>query len=281
MERGRGRGFWGLPRSERRLGGEVFTPCNPNKPLSSLLPNEPTMRPLLTLLFIALFAGLSAQNWGSRNRVKGNGDMTTQDRKVSDFNGITTCCSFKVEVSKGAPAVRVEAESNLMEYIVTDVSAGRLSVRFKSGTSISNHDPIRVYVTMNELELVEASSSSAITFNDSFRGDELEVDVSSSARVQNLEFSGGAIRLEASSSGKINISGSGSKIRAKASSSGKISASDCKVQNARADVSSGGGIYLNVSGELNADASSGGSIRYTGGASVDSDTSSGGSVRNQ
>lgn len=239
------------------------------------------MRPLLTLLFIALFAGLSAQNWGNRNRVKGNGDVTTEDRKVSSFNGIKTCCSFKVEVSKGAPAVRVEAESNLMEYITTEVSGGRLSVRFKSGTNISNHKPIVVYVTMNELELLEASSSSTITFNDSFTGDELEVDVSSSARIQNLEFSGGMIRLDASSSGKINISGSGSKIRAKASSSGKISASDCKVKNARADVSSGGGIYLNVSGDLDADASSGGSIRYTGGANVDSDTSSGGSVRKQ
>lgn len=237
------------------------------------------MRPLLTLLFIALFAGLSAQNWGNQKRIKGNGETITQDREVSSFSGIKACCSFKVEVSKGAPAVRVEAESNLMEYISTEVSGGRLSIRYSRNVNISSSKPIRIYVTMNELDFVAASSSSTILFKDSFRGDDLEVDVSSSARIQDLDFSGDQIYLEASSSGKIDIAGSGSRIRAKASSSGKITASDCKVERARADVSSGAGIYLNVSGELDADASSGGNIRYTGSPSVDSDTSSGGSVR--
>jgi len=239
------------------------------------------MRPLLTLLFIALFAGLSAQNWGSGKRIKGNGDLVTKDRKVASFSGIKTCCSFTVEVRKGAPSIRIEAESNLQEYISTDVSAGRLSIRFTRNLNISNHKPIRVYVTMNELDYLAASSSSRIIFRDGFKGDDLEVDVSSSARVESLNFSGDEIRLEASSSGKIDIAGNGSRIRAKASSSGKISASGCEVENARVDVSSGAGISLNVSGELDAEASSGGSVRYTGSPNVDSDTSSGGSVRKQ
>jgi len=237
------------------------------------------MRPLLTLLFIALFATLSAQNWGKRDRIKGNGQTITQDRDVSGFTGIKACCSFTVEVSKGAPSVRVEAESNLQEYIKTDVSSGQLSIRYSQNVNISNHKPVRIYVTMNKLDYVSSSSSSTITFRDEFRGDDLEVRVSSSGKIRGLEFSGNDIRLEANSSGKLDIAGSGAFIRASASSSGKISASSCKVKRAKAGVSSGGSINLNVSDRLDANASSGGTVRYSGSPNVDSNTSSGGSVR--
>jgi hypothetical protein len=237
------------------------------------------MRQFFTLLLVVAFtAGVTAQNWGNRKRVKGNGETTTQERKVSSFSGIKACCSLKVEVSKGAPGVRVEAESNLQEYIKTEVSGGRLIIGFKDNVNIGNHKPINVYVTMNELDWVKASSSSRIAFKDAFRGNDLEVDVSSSANIMGLEFSGGYIRLEASSSGKIELAGTGNKIRAKASSSGKIAAYDCKVKDARASVSSGARIHLNVSGDLDASASSGGTVRYQGSPSVDSDTSSGGSI---
>lgn len=237
------------------------------------------MRPLLTLLFIALFATLSAQNWGKRERIKGNGNTITKDRKVSGFTGIKACCSFTVEVSKGAPSVRVEAESNLQEYIRTDVSSGQLSIRYSQNVNISNHKPVRIYVTMKELDYVSASSSSTINFRGDFKGDDLEVRVSSSGKIKNLEFSGNDIRLEANSSGKLDIAGSGTYIRASANSSGKISASNCRVKRAKAGVNSGGSINLNVSDKLDANASSGGTIRYSGSPNVDSNTSSGGSIR--
>lgn len=239
------------------------------------------MRRIFTLLLVLAFtASLTAQNWGNRKRVKGNGETITQERKVSDFTGIKTCCSFTVKVTKGAPSVRVEAESNLQEYIKTEVNGGRLKIGFTDNVNIGNRKKIYVYVTMNEVDWVAASSSSSISFNGAFSGDELDIDVSSSARVSGLNWSGGDIRLDVSSSGKIELAGTGSRIRANASSSGRIAASDCKVKDARVSVSSGAGIELNVSGELDASASSGGSVRYRGNpGDVDSNTSSGGSVR--
>jgi hypothetical protein len=238
------------------------------------------MRQLFTLLFVFAFtATISAQSWGNRNRVKGNGNTTTQERKVSSFSGIQACCSFNVEVRKGAPGVRVEAESNLQEYIKTEVSDGRLSIGYTNNANISNHKPIHIYVTMNELDYVKASSSSKIAFRASFDGDELEMHVSSAATSMGVACCGGTFRLDASSSGKIELAGPVNRSRAKASSSGRIDASDCRVKNGRASVSSGANINVNVSGELDASASSGGTVRYQGSPSVDSDTSSGGSVR--
>jgi hypothetical protein len=93
------------------------------------------MRLLLLILVVAFTAGITAQNWGNRKRIKGNGDTTTQERKVSSFSGIQACCSFNVEVRKGAPGIRVEAESNLQEYVKTEVSGGRLTIGFKNNVN--------------------------------------------------------------------------------------------------------------------------------------------------
>ncbi|MEL7162460.1 MAG: DUF2807 domain-containing protein, partial [Bacteroidota bacterium] len=59
------------------------------------------MRPLFTLLLIFTLASLSAQNWGNRKQVRGNGDMVKQDRDVSNFDEVVACCSMDVELRRG------------------------------------------------------------------------------------------------------------------------------------------------------------------------------------
>ena len=96
---------------------------------------------------------------------------------------------------------------------------------------------------------------------DAFTGEELEVDASSAAYVE-FEFSGDLVRLDASSGGKIELSGKGSRIKAGASSGAKIRAGKFIASRGNADASSGGGVTVHVTGELDANASSGGGVRY-------------------
>lgn len=243
------------------------------------------MRQLFTLLLVLSTITLAAQhnygsgwNWRSE-KVKGNGDVTTESRDLNGFDGVTACCNINVELRQGAFAVKVEAESNLLEYIRTEVSGDRLEIGFKRNTNISAREKITVYVTLPDLEYVGGSSSSEITCNGSFKGNDLQVDVSSGAYIE-LAFSGDRLYTDASSGGKIMVSGSAGRIKANASSGARIDAGDFTAKIADAGASSGAGIVVNASDELEADASSGGSIRYKGSpANVDSDTSSGGSVR--
>lgn len=243
------------------------------------------MRQLLTLLLLTIAFSLTAQhnygnswNWRSE-KIKGNGDVTTENRDISGFDGVTACCNINVELRQGSFAVKVEAESNLLEYIRTEVSGGRLEIGFTRNTNISAKEKITVYVSLPELEYVGGSSSSSIVSKSNFKGEDLELDVSSGAYIE-LDFSGERLYTDASSGGKIRIRGDASRIKADASSGARIDAGDFVAKTANAGASSGGGVTVNASEALNADASSGGSVRYNGSpANVNSDTSSGGSVR--
>lgn len=246
------------------------------------------MRTLTTFFLLFGLLPLSAQvevnngGWFSGgDRVRGNGDVTTQTRNVDDFTAVKTCCSFKVELSEGPFDVRVEAESNLLEFIETEVRGRTLNIKYTDEANFKSTEPIMVYVTLPKLEGVDASSSSRVRGTTAFSGDDLELDVSSSASID-LEFTGEEVEIDASSSGSIRVKGSADKVRADASSASSIDAGDLEAREGVADVSSAANIDLHVTRSLRADASSAGKVRYSGNpGDVSTDTSSAGSVRSR
>ena len=237
------------------------------------------MRILLALLLTACTLSIAT----AQRAIRGNGDVTTETRSIKDFTEISACCSFDVELREGPFEVRVEAESNLMDYIKTEVRSGTLELGFENPNgrwvNINNREPIRVYLTLPRLEGIAASSSSSVVGKSNFSGEKLHLDVNSSGKVE-LNFTGTEIDTEASSSGKITLRGSTDRLTIDASSAGKIDADACPAKRVRAEASSGSSVDLTVSEELEADASSGASIDYTGNPSRrDTDASSGGRVR--
>jgi hypothetical protein len=237
---------------------------------------------LLCFLTISLPAQVEVNrsSWfGGRDRVRGNGDLIEQRREVDDFTKVKTCCSFKVELRQSNDFdVRVEAESNLQEFIVTEVRGNTLHIKYTEDANFKSTKDIMVYVSLPRLKAVDASSSSRVTGMTPFRGDDLALDVSSSATIK-VEFTGDEVALDASSSGRIEVRGSADKVRADASSSSVIEAEDLESQEGVADVSSAARINLHTTQKLRADASSAGSISYRGNPSdVITDTSSAGRV---
>lgn len=245
------------------------------------------MKIFSTFLFLLVTFSLTAQvtvnnGWRGRlgKRVNGNGDLVAKDREVGGFTGIKACCSMDVKVSQGSQhSVTVEAESNLQKFIKTEVSGNTLTVRYGKNANFKSTEPITVYISLPRLEMIRASSSSEVIGQTAFTGDELTLDVSSSANIR-LRYSGDRVDLDGSSSGQIEIEGSAMKVSAKASSSARIDADGLKAEEGRADVSSGAKVDLHTKRKIKADASSGATVRYSGKPEdVYTDTSSGGSVR--
>ena len=246
------------------------------------------MRLLITSCFLFLLTSLSAQvevnngGWfGGGDRVEGNGEVVNDDRDLDDFTGVKACCSFKVELAEGAFAVRVEAESNLQEFIETEVRSGVLHIKYTDNANFKSTEPIRVYVTLPRLERIDGSSSSEIVGTTPFTGEDLEVDVSSSATIE-VQFTGDRVELDASSSGKIVVKGSAKRVVADASSASRIDAGALEADEAVADVSSAANVEVYARKSLRADASSAGSVRYGGNPTdIDTDASSAGRVRSK
>ena len=246
------------------------------------------MKIICTSLLLLLTLTISAQvevnrgGWfGSGDRVKGNGDQVTRSRDIDGFTGVKACCSMDIELAEGPFNIRVEAESNLQEFIKTEVSGRRLEIGYTDDANFKSTEPIKVYVTLPKLEYLKASSSSTVTGTSDFHGDDLEVEVSSSATAV-LTFIGEDVTTDASSSATLRLAGRANRIDADASSSSRIDAGKMETRDGRADVSSSADIILNLSESLRAKASSSGSVTYYGNPSeVNSDTSSSGSVRSR
>jgi len=81
---------------------------------------------ILAVSFITITPA-QCQWWGSSETVKGNGEMTSEKRSTSDYDEISLVGSMDVELISGTEGnLTVEAESNLQEYITTEVNGGTL-----------------------------------------------------------------------------------------------------------------------------------------------------------
>ena len=90
------------------------------------------LKTILVIPFLLAMTLSFGQNWGKGE--KGNGDTTTVTRNVGDYEGIK-CAGFMdfklVQGNEGK--ITLEGESNLLEFIVTEVKNGSLTIKVKNG----------------------------------------------------------------------------------------------------------------------------------------------------
>ena len=249
--------------------------------------------------------------------VKGSGHIVTKTIDAPDFNGIEASRAVKVVVSDDmSDKIRIEADDNLIDLTVVEVSRGKLVVTLdKKVNSISNAD-ITVTVPANgHIRSLHASSASKIRSEVTLKADKFSIDASSAAGIKaaveatscdigasssakievtaqttscKLEASSAAkiaacvtateCSAGASSAAKITLAGSADTFRADLSSAAKLDAGKFTAVNATIDTSSAAGATIDCSGKLTASASSGSKIRYTGDCQTSLSRSSGGSV---
>jgi hypothetical protein len=234
----------------------------------------------LRLFFIVLLTALMITDVSAQinRRIKGSGDVTTESRNISGFTGVKTATAIDIYLTQGNGFnVEVEADDNLMEYIVTEVKNGVLEV-YLDRVNLTYHKKMAVHVTMEDVDYLSASSAGDIIGVTPIKADELKVRTSSAGDVK-IEVTANMLDLSTSSSGDITISGEADYLEAKTSSAGDIKGAELVVREADLSSSSAGDIKVTVTERLKARASSAGDIHYYGNpAYVDAHSSSAGDV---
>lgn len=227
----------------------------------------------MTLLAVTLSAEAQI-----RRTVYARGPVTTEERKVSNFHSINVSTGITVYLSQGdRESLRVEADENLHEYIITEIRGGVLNIY--SNFNIRNARSRKVYVTMKEVRSLKTSSAGDIIGMTPVVADVLIVSTTSAGNI-NLEVRANQIKAGSSSSGDIKLKGTADRLNASLSSAGGIKAYDLTVREADISVSSAGDAQINVTERLKARASSAGGVRYRGNPKyVDAHSSSAGSIR--
>lgn len=225
----------------------------------------------ILLLFISA-AALAACHIKS-----GSGNIITEKRNTGSFDGINVGGGFEVEVSQGNNReVTVEADDNLIKYVITDVENGKLKIRLDDINA--RHAHLKVYVTSPEISFIKASAGAEVKTRDVIRsGNSIQLNASSGSQV-NAAVDAPNIDADASSGSEVNLSGKTRTVSLDASSGSQINADELQSETAQAHASSGASASIHASVKLDAKASSGGHVSYKGGAVVNKVESSGGEV---
>ena len=223
-------------------------------------------------LFFALFAittlAATAQKWET---VKGNGNVKTESRTVGSFTAVDSRGSMNVDISYGqGNTVSVEADENLLPYIVTKVEGDKLLITTSDKAGISSKNKLVVHVTMAKVTGLAVSGSGNITGSGQFSNDnttKLSVSGSGNMKLGFASFS--AIDASVNGSGNMELTdGKTTSINASVSGSGNITAYAVESKTVKARVSGSGNVKVTASESLEAVSSGSGNVYYKGTATV-------------
>lgn len=231
---------------------------------------------ILTLLFVATL--LSSCSIDMFNRVNGNRNVVTENRSTKeDFTKIKVSTGLDLYISQGSKnQITVEADENLQDIIMTEVKDGVL--RIYSEKNIWRAKARKVYVTIETLEALTATSGSDAYAKETLKVNDLKVSATSGADIH-ISVDANTIETSATSGSDIEVSGVANNHISKATSGASIDAYELRSKNATVKATSGADINIYASESIDAKATSGGDIDFKGDPKkVDKKSSSGGSV---
>jgi len=212
-------------------------------------------------------------------KVRGNGNVVTQERAVGNFKGVKSAGSFDVILATGSPqAIRVEAEENLQEYIEVLVEGNVLTVRPREGFRLSPKKDLKIYVTSPTLDEVKVYGSGNITSSGVLTASEpIRLQVNGSGDI-NVKIDAPEVEAEISGSGDMQLEGNVKTFKSEINGNGDIKAMDLKSEETRVQINGSGDAEVFGSVKLEVVVRGSGDVIYKGNGQVISDIKGSGSV---
>jgi Protein of unknown function (DUF2807). len=244
------------------------------------------MRPSIFKVIVPLALAAAFCSCESGLVVRGNGTVSSEQRSVGAFTSVTVSGAGKLYVHKGAQAVAITADSNLLPYITTSVSGSTLTIGVEPFTNIVSASELRYDVTLPDLSGVSISGACDASM-EAFQGSSFSGSISGAGSMSAASLSYGTIRLsstgagsftaavaadslglEVSGSGGASLSGTAASASISISGAGGVSAKGLSVDSASVTITGTGSAELRVAKSLSATVSGVGSVRYWGSPGV-------------
>lgn len=242
-------------------------------------------------------------------RITGSGNIITRRVSIADFSRIETSRAVHLVVEKrsGREAI-IEADDNIMPYVIVEVDGGCLTVSIDNEIKSLNDVTVKVTVPSDgNISAISASSASKVTVQAEIKTPKLMLDASSAANINITKSDVGTCSIDASSAANVEgaikadncvidmssasdvnvallavkcdvtatsaasatLSGEAGDIEITVSSAAKVDAMDLNARNADVSASSGGSIKITCMKSIDASASSGGSVKYAAKGDLD------------
>jgi hypothetical protein len=223
------------------------------------------MKNLILLIAALLSFSASHAQWGGK-KIKGNGNNTTVTRTTSDYDAVHCAGSFDYILVAGTEGkITLEGESNLLEYIVTEVKNGKLIIKTEKGKNLnpSRNQTIKITIPFKDLDAVSLSGSGDLWNEDQINSNNLDVSLSGSGDViLNIQTKSASGKV--SGSGDLTLKGSTNDLRAGVTGSGDFHGFNLKAVNTDVSVTGSGDAEVVCTGDLKARVTGSGDIEYRG-----------------
>ena len=232
---------------------------------------------LYILLLTYIFSSCELINY---ERVKGNGNPGSEQRNIGRATRIKSLGSFDVKLIQGnTTGVKIEADANLIPYIVTEEEDGYLVVKTKDHVNLTSTNPIRVYITTDKLEELEVAGSSDITGEGKFAGaDHLKLSIAGSGNIT-LDVNTPEIDASIAGSGDINLTGETKDAKVEIAGDGNYKAENLKSENVAVSIAGSGDVRVFADNTLKVDIAGSGDIYYKGNATITKSIAGSGTIK--
>ncbi len=233
-----------------------------------------------TLFYIGILFITGSCNIIAHETIHGNGNMRSETRNVSDASKIESRGFFDVEIIQGpTPSVKIDADENLIPYIITGVEDGRLVLRTKEDVNLSSNNKIKVTVTTNKLEEVQVNGSGNITSSSKFTdGDYLKLGIDGSGDMQ-LDVNTPRVETSISGSGNITLSGETKDSKIDINGNGDYKAEGLLAENAEVQINGSGNARVSASVNLDVRIAGSGDVYYKGNPALKTNIAGSGSIK--
>jgi hypothetical protein len=202
---------------------------------------------LTSAALIVPTTSVAAQNWTSvtynhRPMIQGSGRVVRQNRAVGHFDRILVEGAEVVEVRLGTQySLSIAADDNLLPLLTSEVKGGTL--KLGSRGSYRTRGPVRVWITMPNLESLTASGSGSVAING----------------VNNKR-----LALGLNGSGDIRAAGRTGQLNLSLNGSGSARLAGLAAGNADVGIYGSGDASVRTIGDLDARVVGSGTLRYVG-----------------
>jgi len=213
-------------------------------------------------------------------RVRGNGNVVTQNRSLVGFQGIESLGSFDVTIIPSATSsVKVEADENLQQYIETEVENNKLQIRTRKGYNLRPRGDINIEVYAPLINLIETKGSGSVTGKGLIetQNSDVELKVAGSGNID-VEMNAARIDGEIAGSGNLNIKGTAKQFDGDVMGSGNIRAGNLKTEDSKIEIAGSGNVEVFANNRLDVRVMGSGEVRHRGSAQVSTKIMGSGSV---
>lgn len=217
----------------------------------------------------ALYAALLSSCNIMGERIRGNGDIKTEQRTEGEFRGLDVSGAVKVYVKQDpAYSVKVEADANLQQYVQTRTSGQTLVIKQKSGYNLQPTSSIKVYVSGPQFSDIAVSGASHIYSEGRLISPEsITLDLSGASSAE-MDIKAPRVDVELTGASQARLTGETRDLLVQGTGASKVKCFGLLSEKADVDLTGASTAEVFASVELRANVTGASHVHYKGNAAI-------------